>query len=159
MANTEQDVYSLLIPAAGDSILLPNIGVAEVVAYFGNVDKPKAGAPKWLMGYLQWRGKHVPTISMEVMVGNDAPTLTRLSRLAILNTPSPNSEVPHVAVIVTGIPRLTRVTEDMLQPIDGVTPTAKARAFMSGQTIQIPDVEKFEQMALETMAFKPDQMS
>lgn len=154
-----QEVYSLLIPAVGDSVLLPNVGVAEVVAYFGNVDKPKKGAPKWLLGYLQWRGRHVPTISMEVMLGQEAPQLTRLSRIAILNTPSGDPEVPHVAIVVGGIPRLTRVTPDLLQAIEGDSPTAKVRAFMAGQTIQIPDVEKFEQMAKETMVFKPEKMS
>jgi len=155
----QNEIYSLLMPAAGDSVLLPNIAVAEVVPYFGNVDKPTAGAPSWLLGYLQWRGRHVPLMAMEAVDGGELPQLTRLSRLAILNTANGSSDVPNVAIVVAGIPRLTRVTPGLLQAVEGGSSVAKARAFMAGQTIQIPDLDKLEQLARETLVYRPEKMS
>lgn len=154
-----QEIYSLLMPAAGDSILLPNTAVAEVVPYFGNVDKPEPGAPDYLLGFLQWRGRHVPLMTMEVINGQPAPQLTRLARLAILNTLNGNADVPFVAVIVGGIPRLTRVLPGLLEPVDASNyPAAKVRAHLAGQTIQIPDIDKFEQLARDALPFKPEKM-
>lgn len=153
------EIYSLLMPAAGDSVLLPNIAVAEVVPYFGNVDKPLQGAPEWLLGYLQWRGRHVPLIAMEAIGGGELPQLTRLSRLAILNTANGSADVPNLAIVVGGIPRLTRVIPGLLQAVEGGGPVTKARAFMAGQTIQIPDLDKLEDMARETLVYRPEKMS
>ncbi len=155
----QNEIYSLLMPAAGDSVLLPNIAVAEVVPYFGNVDKPLAGSPHWLLGYLQWRGRHVPLMAMEAIDGGELPQLTRLSRLAILNTANGSADVPNVAIVVGGIPRLTRVTPGLLQPVEGGgSSLAKARAFMAGQTVQIPDLDRLEEMARETLVYKPEKM-
>lgn len=159
METRQNEIYSLLMPAAGDSVLLPNIAVAEVVPYFGNVDKPLAGAPHWLLGYLQWRGRHVPLMAMEAIAGGELPQLTRLSRLAILNTANGSADVPNVAIVVGGIPRLTRVMPGLLQPVEGGGPVTKARAFMAGQTIQIPDLDKLEEMARETLVYRPEKMS
>lgn len=159
METRQNEIYSLLMPAAGDSVLLPNIAVAEVVPYFGNVDKPLAGSPHWLLGYLQWRGRHVPLMAMEAIGGGELPQLTRLSRLAILNTANGSADVPNVAIVVGGIPRLTRVMPGLLQAVEGGGPVTKARAFMAGQTIQIPDLDKLEEMARETLIYRPEKMS
>lgn len=155
-----EEIYSLLMPASGDSILLPNTAVAEVVPYFGNVDKPLPGSPTYLLGYLQWRGRHVPLIAMEVINGQTVPVLTRLSRLAILNTLNGSSDVPFVAVIVGGIPRLTRVQPGLLTAVETTGfPAAKVRAHLAGQTIQVPDIDHLENLAREAQAFKPEKMS
>ncbi len=163
MAETAQanEVYSLLMPAQGDSVLLPNTAVAEVVPYFGNVDKPLAGAPDYLYGYLQWRGRHVPLIATEVLNGQlKVPSLTRLSRLAILNTLNRMQDVPFVAIVVAGIPRLMCVQPAMLTPVETTGyPAAKSRAHLSGQTIQVPDIDYLEQLARDSLQFKPEKMS
>ncbi len=157
MQVASNEIYSLLMPASGDSVLLPNAAVAEVVPYFGNVDKPLPGAPAWLLGYLQWRGRHVPLMATEVINGGDAPQLTRLSRLAILNTLNGNHDLPHVAVIVGGIPRLTRVTEGLLAPLDPpYPPSVKLRAQMGNLSIQVPDIDYLEQLASEAQAYRPE---
>ena len=161
MADVAQkdEVYSLLMPAAGDSVLLPNVAVAEVVPYFGNVDKPLPGAPQFLLGYLQWRGRHVPLLAIEVLNGLEMPQLTRLSRLAILNTLSGGADVPYIAIIVGGIPRLTRVQPGLLTAVDTTGfPVARARAHLAGGTVQIPDIDKLEQLARDNIAFKPEKM-
>ena len=116
METRQNEIYSLLMPAAGDSVLLPNIAVAEVVPYFGNVDKPTPGAPPWLLGYLQWRGRHVPLMAMEAMAGGELPQLTRLSRLAILNTANGSADVLKFSVLHKYVGNF--VTDADGQPID-----------------------------------------
>jgi chemosensory pili system protein ChpC len=88
------------------------------------------------------------------------PSLTRLSRLAILNTLNRMQDVPFIAIVVAGIPRLMRVQPGMLAPVETTGyPAAKSRAHLAGQTIQVPDIDYLEQLARESLVFKPEKMS
>ena len=63
MANTPEQIASLLIPMIGKPLLVPNVAVAEIVGW----EQPEKaeGSPDWLLGEVEWRGVTLPVVSLE----------------------------------------------------------------------------------------------
>ena len=108
----ELAVRCLVLALHEMSLLLPNTMVAEVIDY-----KPAEATghmPAWMIGMLSWRGRNVPVISFERLLGRDIARHNRERRYVVCNTLSGNPRVPFVALEVQGIPHLTMVRNDML---------------------------------------------
>ncbi|WP_196138751.1 chemotaxis protein CheW [Aliikangiella sp. G2MR2-5] len=152
MATHSEEVYSLMIPTVQGNILLPNTNVAEIVP-FSNVDLFEQGdRPKWFLGHLLWRGKDIPLISVDVISGSEDPQANKRSRVAITHTLNANTELPYIAIVVQGIPRLSHVTPENIKCIDAdVTSGAeKMKVTVDGVEAAIPDLDKLEEMILAT---------
>lgn len=118
MSANVDSVRSLWIPLKDMNLLLPNVAVAEVVAY--RAPDEVEGGPDWLLGKLSWRGQEVPVVSYEAFCGRSAPVEADLSRITVMNTAQAGSGLPFYALVASGIPRLFQADADGLEEtVDG----------------------------------------
>lgn len=103
-------VSSLLVPVQNKSLLVPNVVIAEVVP-LGQIESAE-GTPPWCIGFTFWRGERIPVISFEIansqVHGRDSDN----ARLAVMNATSGKSAFSFFAVLVQGIPRMIKLTEN-----------------------------------------------
>ena len=151
MATERKDVYSLMIPTVDSNILLPNSNVAEIVP-FSNVElfSDNEDRPSWFLGHLLWRGKDVPLISIDVLQGETDAQANKRSRVAIAHTLNSNREVPYIAILVQGIPRLSHVTPENIEYLTDqeLSEAEKMRVTVENVGASIPDLDKIEEMIM-----------
>lgn len=151
MAKEQQEVYSFMIPTVQGNILLPNSGVAEIVP-FSNIGLFESGddKPLWFLGHLLWRGIEVPLISIDVIRGETDPQANKRSRVAVVHTLNANSDLPYLAIIVQGIPRLSHVTNANIELLEdeSLSDAEKMRIKVEEIEAVIPDLDKLEEMVL-----------
>jgi chemosensory pili system protein ChpC len=63
MSSAPQQLYAVLVALQSDTLLLPNLAVAEVVALEGL--RPISGAPPWFAGMVNWQGRELPIARFE----------------------------------------------------------------------------------------------
>lgn len=151
MTDTVKDVYSFLIPMIENSLLLPNATVAEIVPFM-NVDLAEnaESSDDWQIGQIIWRNIKIPVVSLERIQGKKDLGELRRSRIAIVYTLNGNQEVPYVAIMVQGIPRLVPVDEDNGKMLEDELPTGvKAWVELDGRKALIPDLDLIENMLVE----------
>ncbi len=152
MAENIQEVYSLMIPTVNSNILLPNTNVAEVVP-FSNVElfDDDSNRPNWYLGHLVWRGIDIPLISIDLIKGEKDPQANKRSRVAIAHTLNMNKELPYLAIVVQGIPRLSHVRLDNIKYLqdESLSDAEKMRVEIESVPASIPDLDKLESMVLE----------
>ncbi|TQV89027.1 chemotaxis protein CheW [Aliikangiella coralliicola] len=152
MATENKEVYSLMIPTVKGNILLPNSSVAEIVP-FSNVElfEEQADAPEmpqWFLGYLLWRGQNIPLISIDVIRGEPDPQANKRSRVAVAHTLNANRELPYIAIVVQGIPRLSHVTPQNIKYLqeEELSDAEKMRVTVDNIGASIPDLDKLEEL-------------
>lgn len=151
MTDTAKDVYSFLIPMIENSLLLPNATVAEIVPFM-NVDliEDAESSDDWQIGEIVWRNIKIPVVSLERIRGKKELGELRRSRIAIVYTLNGSQEIPYVAIMVQGIPRLIPVDENNAKIVDDDMPKGvKAWADLEGRKALVPDLDLIEQMLKE----------
>ncbi len=140
-----QDVASLLIPLEGRLLLAPNVSVAEIVP-LGPIE-PVAEAPDWFLGYYTWRDLQVPLLSFEVLNGEPGPQAGARARIAVFNGTGVNENLPFLALLAQGLPRLARVSAEELQERENLEPKPFELMAVSwaGEQAVIPNVPLMEQ--------------
>lgn len=141
MADMPAEVPSLLIPMHGRPWLVPNIVVAEIIP-LRQPDRP-GGGPEWLLGVLNWRDEDVPLVSFEKLNDTGKVSIGQDARIAVINNITGN--VKFYAVLIQGIPRLAKVTNEELveEPVD--TGPAEAKYVqLGGELAVIPDLDAIE---------------
>lgn len=141
-----KEFYGVFIAVEGDTVLLPNVAVAEVVAHgkVGAVD----GAPPWWLGHIDWNGARVPLVSLEALNGKTVPQTTRRSRIAVINTPGRELDVGQIAFLCQGYPHLVTLNRaamaaEALDPDDN-DDLVLARTRIANTRAMIPDLESIE---------------
>lgn len=144
-----QEVASLLIPLQGQSILLPNVTVAEIVP-ISRVQLVQ-NAPQWYIGNCQWRELTVPVLSLETLNGDAHPGLNARARFAVLNTTGIHDDLPFIAIVTQGLPRLARVSEDEISELEDAEnrPYDLMHVSWAGEQTIIPNITAIENAFLE----------
>ncbi len=152
MSEDIQEIYSLMIPTIDSNILLPNTNVAEVVP-FSNVELfgEKSEKPSWYLGHVLWRGINIPLLSLDIIKGKSDPKANKRSRVAIVHTLNTNRDLPYLAIVVQGIPRLSHVRSDNIKYIqdDSLSDAEKMRVEIESVEATIPDLDQLESMVTE----------
>ena len=147
----KQEVYSLMIPTVDSNILLPNSNIAEIVP-FSNVElyAKSGGKPDWYLGHLLWRGLDIPLVSIDIMQGASDPRADKRARVAVAHTLNSNRELPYIAIVVQGIPRLSHVTQDNINLLTEkeTSDAEKMHVTVDDISASIPDLDKLEEMIL-----------
>ena len=122
--DSQEALPCLMIPTQGKNIILPNVTVAEVVSF----EDPEVveNAPKWFLGFIQWRGTQVPLISFELANSQIHGQNSGSARIAVLNGTTGNPRMPFFAMVIQGIPRMVRVSESDLQQEDTAVSQAES---------------------------------
>ena len=142
------EVASLLVPLRDRLLLLPNVSVAEIVPV--SQVTPVLNAPDWYLGNCVWREQQVPLVSFESLNGEEKAGISNRTRFAVLNTTGVSEDIPFLALITQGIPRLARINEEEISETDGATkPFELMQVSWAGEAATIPNVSKIEQALVE----------
>lgn len=139
-------VYGALVALNGETWLLPNAAVADVLA-FDHVDL-NTGSPDWLFGFVDWRDRRLPLIAAEGLLGLPIPERMPRARLLVMNTVSNQVQAGQYVVVAQGYPQLVTVNERAVQQdwTDGLperTNTA-CRVRIGSNMAMIPDLDRIE---------------
>jgi chemosensory pili system protein ChpC len=106
-----REIRCVLVPVGNLRLLLPNATVAEVITL--PTPEPIEGAPEWLLGRIAWRGWRVPLLSFSTLAGASDGDSEQAVRVAVLKALGGHAELPFVAVITQGFPRLTTLNAEL----------------------------------------------
>ena len=140
-----REIRCVLVPAGDLRLLLPNATVAEVITQ--PTPEPVEGAPDWLLGRIAWRGWRVPLVAFARLAeaGEGDPELA--VRVAVLKALGGDPELPFLAVLTQGFPRLTTLNAELIIPThDGTAlpPGVRAQVLVRDDMAVIPDLEMIE---------------
>jgi chemosensory pili system protein ChpC len=148
------EVRGVLLPLQSGQLLLPHMMLSEVIGYRAPRNNPE-GAPEWLLGVIEWRRVPVPLVSYEILVGG-APDVEigQRARIAICHTLNDYSGRPYTGILLRSIPRLVRVTEELIAPIgrqDQDRGMVARQVWVGGQEAWIPDLDLLEKGVAECL--------
>ncbi len=152
-AGTGIEIRGVLLPLHEAQLLLPNASVSEVVGLDELREVPDM--PNWFLGIQLWRGQEIPVISFEELV--EVPSIepgTR-SRVAVCNTLGGNPRRPFIGLLLTSMPRLVRITEDVVAPQGNeqeLGEAVKRQVVINGENAWIPDMNSVEWVVQEAMS-------
>ena len=148
MTSATEELYSLLVPLAGDRLIVPRACVAEVVRYSRPELDP--GAPGWMLGAVNWNGRQLPVVSFEGTLGKEVPAVTGRTRIVVFYAGTGQLKTGYFGVLTQGFPQLVRVNRDVLRldSTEGWPESAPVlcRVKMINEYPLIPDLEKLEGM-------------
>ena len=148
-----REIRCVLVPVGQLRLLLPNATVAEVISL--SKPEPVAGAPDWLLGRIAWRGWRVPLLSFTRLAGVGEVDAELSARVAVLKALGGNPQLPFIAVMTQGFPRLTTLNAELIIPThDGspLPPGTRAHVLVRDDEAMIPDLEGIEALLLELLA-------
>lgn len=148
MSDALESLNGLIIPLAGQPLLLPNVAVAELAGY--RLSQAASGGPAWFLGWTQWRDQKVPLIDPEVLLGQPQASEPQTPRALILNAVGARQGVSFIGMRVAGIPRSKKVLRGEIETVDAPGGFISQTVSLAGeqQPLLIPDLQAIEQ-ALE----------
>lgn len=143
------EIASLLIPLQGYQVLLPNVSVAEIIPIAQS--NPVNNAPLWYLGNIIWREQNIPLVSFEAMNDEAKSGLHNRARFAVLNTTGISNDLPFMAIVAQGLPRLARVSEEEIstQESEDLKAFVMMHVSWAGEDAIIPALGKMEQAILD----------
>jgi chemosensory pili system protein ChpC len=148
VTSATEELYSLLVPLAGDRLIVPRACVAEVVRYSRPELEP--GSHRWMLGTVNWNGRQLPVISFEGTLGKELPATTGRTRIVVFYASTGQLKTGYFGVLTQGFPQLVRVNRDVLKldSTEGWPESAPVlcRVKMINEYPLIPDLEKLENM-------------
>jgi chemosensory pili system protein ChpC len=139
-----QDLSALLVPVAGQLLVVPSAVVAEIIKRRDLQRPPEA--PEWFLGTLQWHGESLPVLSFEGLNGQPVPDPALGSRLVIVSALSEDVRWRNFAILAQGVPHLLLMTPADLQPMDdpALLPAELMKVRVHGQSAVIPNFDYVE---------------
>lgn len=148
---SNDEIYSLLVPLHEERLILPRASVAEVIRYA----EPDVvvGAPEWLLGHVEWHGKTIPLISFERLCDSGSSEPGSRSRIIVVYALKPTGDLVTYGLLAEGFPQIVRVNREVLQQDLDYQPDASkpilCRIRMINETAFIPNLIRVEEMLLE----------
>lgn len=137
-----QTVYAVMIAIDGDTLLLPNSAIAEVVPRESAIAH-RDGINGWL-GDLEWNGRSVPLVQLETLMGRPLQSGGRRARIVILHSLTAGGGGRHLALVAQGYPHLVTLNAAALtaEPLrdDDDDRWVLGRCRVASQLTMIPDL-------------------
>jgi chemosensory pili system protein ChpC len=157
MSDLREELYSLLVPLAGERLLVPRACVAEVIGY--QTPSEMTNAPPWYAGVVSWSGRSVPVVSFEGAFGQPLPSISSRTRIVIFHATGGQLQSGHFGLLTQGFPQLVRVNAEVVRP----DPTRSfnerspviCQVHMINESPLIPDLQRLEQMIAEETSVMP----
>ncbi len=151
MSDLRDELYSLLVPLAGERLIVPRACVAEVIGFQTPVQM--TNAPAWYAGLVNWGERSVPVVSFEAAMGQPLPGVSSRTRIVIFHATSGLLPGGCFGMLTQGFPQFVRVNADVIRPDAGrgfgdrVPVICQVR--MVNETPLIPDLSRLEQLIAE----------
>jgi chemosensory pili system protein ChpC len=157
MSELREELYSLLVPLAGERLIVPRACVAEVIGY--QPPSEMTNAPPWYAGIVSWNGRNVPVISFEGAFGQALPSISVRTRIVIFHAVSGQLQAGYFGMLTQGFPQLVRVNADVVRPDPSRSFPERSPVIcqvrMVNETPLIPDLQRLEQMISEETSVMP----
>ena len=157
MSNLRDELYSLLVPLAGERLIVPRACVAEVISYQTPVEM--TNAPPWYAGLVSWSGRSVPVVSFEGSFGQSLPSISSRTRIVIFHATGDNLQCGFFGVLTQGFPQLVRVNAEIVRPDPSRGFPERSPVIcqvrMVNETPLIPDLQRLEEMIAEETSVMP----
>ncbi len=143
----ELSVRCLTLELHGIKLLLPNTLVAEVTEAVEV--KTAANTPDWLSGFISWRGRSLPLVAFELLLGMEAIGRHDESRMVVLNTLNNNPRIPFIALEIQGLPHLSLLKHGMLEYDENNKldePVVLSGLRVDGEAVIVPNIDAIERM-------------
>lgn len=144
--DTPQQLYAVLVALQNDTLLLPNLAVAEVASLEGL--RPQDNAPAWFAGILPWQGRELPVARFELMNNSAAEPPGRRTRVAVINAMSTRLSSGRFGIVCEGYPHLVTLNRAALSPAEAHAQDSAelvlARVKVASQLAVIPNLEHIE---------------
>ena len=142
-----EQLYAVLVSVQNDTLLLPNLGVAEVVSREG-LRAPAPNSPGWFAGVMNWQGVELPVARFERMNGATVDAPGRRSRIVVMNTVSGRLSAGRFGLLCEGYPHLVTLNRAAIRvadqrPGDNIK-LILTRALVASQETVIPNLEYIE---------------
>jgi chemosensory pili system protein ChpC len=151
MSELRDELYSLLVPLAGERLIVPRACVAEVIGY--QTPAEMTNAPPWYVGLVSWSGRNVPVVSFEGAFGQPLPSISTRTRIVIFHAAGGQVKAGYFGMLTQGFPQLVRVNADVVRPDPSRSFAERSPVIcqvrMVNETPLIPDLERLEQMIAE----------
>jgi len=154
MSAQDEELYSLLVPLAGERLIVPRACVAEVVRYTSPARRD--GASPWMLGSVSWNGRDLPVVSFEGAIGDEIPAPTGRTRVVVFHSITHKVRSGFFGILTQGFPQLVRVNREVLK-LDATAGWSEGapvlcRVKMINEFPLIPNLEELEaQIAAETL--------
>jgi chemosensory pili system protein ChpC len=117
MAESSDQVSSLLLPMRGFNLVLPHANVAEVLP--GMEPEPSGNDLAWLVGSIVWRGIRIPLISYETLCGRESgPSGDDTPATVVVYGLERIGDLQFYALELQGIPRPMVLDAEHVEPVD-----------------------------------------
>jgi len=145
MSSNYQQVKCALLTINDDRLLIPNASIVEIVPIRNIINV--ANKPKWILGYLDWKGNSIPLVSIETMAGVHMPSLASGDvKAVVVYAHGGDKDLTFISFLVQGTPTIVNVFEtDLLldeQAIDN--PVISHRLTLKDEQVSLLDFEKLE---------------
>jgi chemosensory pili system protein ChpC len=142
-----QQLYAVLVALQGDTLLLPNLAVAEVISLEGL--RPAAAAPNWFAGLLPWQGRELPVARFELLNNGAAESPHRRTRVVVVNSVSTRLSAGRYGLLAEGYPHLVTLNRAALRaaelrPQDDLK-LVLSRVRVASTEAMIPNLERIEE--------------
>lgn len=156
--NLPEQLYAVLVALQGDTLLLPNLAIAEVIAMDG-LRKPAADAPAWFCGTVSWQGLDLPVASFEMLNQGVAESAHRRTKVAVLNAISARLPGAHYGVLTEGYPHLVTLNRTALRSeqmrVGDKPELILSRVRVASTRAAIPNLEKIEEHLAKLLGVPP----
>ncbi len=144
MSDALESLNALVVPLAGELLLLPNVAVAELVGF--RLTQAAMEGPQWFLGWTSWRGKQVPMVDLGLLLGQSLAASATAPRTLILNAVGQRPELEFIALRIDGIPRSKRVLRGEIIAAGEASQFIKQPVQLADeqQTLLIPDLAAIE---------------
>lgn len=102
-------VRCMFLPFVDKGLLVPSTGVAEIVGL--SPPKEVDSGPPWLAGLMTWRGLDIPLVSVERVLGEDAPPAGVRNRVAVMHTLSDTLQPAFYGIVIQRLPTVVLASE------------------------------------------------
>jgi len=151
VSEAQSVISSLYLPVSQKQLLLPNVSVAEVVGYQQPIKSVES--PDHFLGLVRWRGIDIPVISYEIANGQKVSKKVDNARIVVINTIGEHhNDLPFFAIVTQGIPRLVKVSDDLIKKTKKKIGEADAAIVrVDGEEATIPNIEYLESLAINQL--------
>ena len=136
------EIRALVAPIPGNSgVLVPGSVVAEVIGF--SEPDPYGDAPEWLLGELEWNGWQVPIVHFAKLAGTSSEnTVPPRSRILVVKTLSDAASVLHLGLVISGMPRIRKVTTgNLAEAGDSNAEGIFSHVMLEDEPAVIPDLD------------------
>jgi chemosensory pili system protein ChpC len=152
MSDDVEQIRCVLLTINEDKLMVPNAALVEIVPVRNIINV--ANKPRWMLGYLDWRGNSVPLVAFETMNGVRMPSLANHDvRAAVFYTVGNNKAIPFMSFLVQGAPQIVNITAvDIVPDPESVShPAVEKRVMVKGEHVSIVAMEALEDLIKSVM--------